>query len=218
MNLSAYESQSLNHNFGTDVDELVKIKEASKINLSRTRIALLDAGVKVISNGELIHLPNLDVAAFQRCNNQEFSWEVEYKDGSILKQFDGNERHDYSHINHAELKEIRWISNFADDTSNKEKRVVFTMDWATGTFSLLNGGVLQFCRAAFGKGYIPGANQKLILKMVKRQSVSVDISSQQQGEVTLYNRYLLGWEDTALKAKTLFCVEPNGYVHLWHEQ
>lgn len=213
MNTQAYQSVPSNHNFGLEVDDMIKRKEEAKLTLMRSKLVLLDMGVKALVDGQLIHLPNLDVEAYKKCANQEFAWEAEYLDGSVLKQFGDGKQHHYGNIDQAQLKEIRWVSNFSDDTSNADKRVILTLDWKTGTFSLLNGFVMQDIRALFGEGQ--EGDKKLILKMVKRQSVSVDIQTQVQGEALFYNRYLLGWE--VADTKRLLCIEPNGYVHLWHE-
>lgn len=215
MNTQAISSQPLDHNYGTDVDELIRIKEGAKLTIVKSRLALLDTGVKILSNGsDLICLPNLDIDAYKRCNFQEFYWEVEYEDGSILKQFDsGKERH-YGNIEQDKLKTVRWVSNFTEDTDNQDKRVIFTLDWQSGTFSLLNGFVPQEIRQEFGAFKEWQDGKKLILKTIKRNSTAVNLQTQAQGQVYLYNRYLLGYENETVKH--FFCLEPNGFVHQWY--
>lgn len=217
MNIQAYESMPANHNFGLEIDSLIKIKEEAKLSLVRSKMLLLDAGAKTLIGETLIHLPNLDVEKYKKCRNQEFSWEVEYREGLTLKQFDGKKEYHYGSISQSALKKIKFVSNFTEETSNLEKRVVLTLDWVTGTWNLLNGFASKDVRALFDIPFPEGANPKLILKAVNRASATVDIQAETQADVVLYNRYLLGWEDVKLNKKVLFCIEPNGYVHLWHQ-
>jgi hypothetical protein len=177
-------------------------------------MSLLEAGVKTIVDSHLVHLPNLDVDKFSKCNNQEFVWEAEYEDGNIVRQFDDSKQNNYADINQEKLKSIKWISLFSDETSNDNKSVVVTLDFKTRSFSVLNGFIRQDAREFLGYSSDIKSKAKLILKMIKRQSVNVDLNTQEQGEVTIYNRYVLGWEDDEGN-KVSFCIEPNGYVHLW---
>jgi hypothetical protein len=171
-------------------------------------------GAKTFTNGELSALPNLDVEKYEKCRNQEFVWEAEYDDGSVLKQFDGAKQHHYGNIEQEKLKLIRWVSLFVVDTSNVDKRVIVSLDWKTGLWSFYNGIVSQELRAMVANGFSLD-KPKLILKMVKRESAGVGFPGAVVNEITRYNRYILGWE--AGGNKVILCTEPNGYTHLWHE-
>ena len=210
-----YSQKPIDYNFGLDVDDMIRLRETSKFNLTSAKMALLNAGVKTITDGILQALPNLDVEKYEKCNFQEFSWEAEYEDGSVLKQFEGAKQHHYGNIEQDKLKTLRWVSHFVVETSNEDKRVIVTLDWKTGLWSFYNGLVLQEVKAAVAEGFPAGITPKLILKMVKRESSGVGFPGAAVSEVTRYNRYILGWE--AGDTKVLLCVEPNGYIHFWHD-
>ncbi len=206
----------INYNHGLDVDEAIRLRETSRYNLTQAKMTLLKMGVKTVSEGHLQALPNLDVEKYEKCCFQEFSWEAEYEDGSVLKQFEGAKQHHYGNIEQDKLKLIRWVSHFVTDTSNEEKRVLVTLDWKTGLWSFFNGFVPQEVKAAVAEGFAGEIKPKLILKMVKRESASVGFPGNAVNELTRYYRYILGWEGG--DKKIILCVEPNGYTHLWHEQ
>lgn len=210
-----YSTLPSQHNFGQDIDDAIRVRESSKYNLSVAKMKLLELGAKTFSGGELVaSLPNLDVEEYLRCNYQEFQWEAVMRDGSVLKQFQGDKQHHFGHIDQKELVELRWVSNFTTDTSNQEKRVVVALNWTTGKFTFTNGLALGEVRNVSDAGF-PEGERKLILKMVKRESTGVSFQDGDASEVTRYNRYILGWE--AGDQKVILCVEPNGYTHLWHQ-
>lgn len=196
------------HNYGQLVDTLLQIKMRSRMDLTRSNIDLLELGAKTFTQDGVSCLPNLDLEKYLACNYQEFVWEAEYQDGTILKQFQGDRQHHFGHIDQDKLKFLRWVSLFTVDTSNADKRVIVTLDWETGKFSFYNGLVGQETRTIGDKGF-SGEKPKLVLKMVKRESSTVGIDSSSGGEVVRFNRYLLGYEGA------MICVEPNGNIHLW---
>lgn len=213
-----YSQKPKDFNFGLDVDEAIRLRETSRYNLTQAKMALLKMGVKTVSDGQLNALPNLDVDKYTKSCNQEFSWEAEYEDGSILTQFEGAKQHHYGNIEQDKLKFIRWVSHFVAETSNTEKRVMVTLDWKTGLWSFVNGFVLQEVKGEVAEGFgvtTIDFRPKLILKMVKRESQGVEFPGSAVGEIARYYRYILGWE--AGDNKVILCVEPNGYTHLWHE-
>lgn len=203
------------HNFGEDIDNLIRIRENARYNFAKSKSELIDLGAKTYSNGVLTALPNLDVAKYEKCKYQEFCWEAEYTDGTVIKQFQGDKEHHFGDIDPLLLSTISWVSNFASDTSNLEKRVIVTLDWKTGKFIFMNGLALGEVRNVSDAGFpnIEG-EKKLILKMVKRESSGVSSGTDTISEMTRYYRYLLGWEFG--EEKIILCIEPNGYTHLWH--
>lgn len=212
-----YSNKPINYNFGLDIDELIRVRETSKYNLIQSKMTLLESGAKTITNGELSALPSLNKEEYIKCSNQEFYWEAEYKDGSILKQFEGTKQHHYGNIDFDKLKVIKWVSNFIVETSNVDKRIIISLDWESGSWSFYNGLVPQEVKNLLwdNNEFLVNDNKKLILKMVKRESQSVGFPSNTISETTRYYRYILGWESK--NKKIVLCIEPNGYTHLWHE-
>ena len=204
--------------YGKIVDSYIRTRDQAKIDLSKSRMGLLEMGVKTFKDDMLIHLPGLDVEKFEKCNGQEFYWEAEYKDGKILKQFDGAKQHHYGHIEQDKLKYFRWVSNFDYPTVNEEKRVIITLDFETGKFEFMNGVCPQDVRGEVYLGYPDSnimSNSKLILKVIKRTSTSFSFPENSVDEVSYYNRYLIGWEKG--ENKKILVIEPSGFIHLWHE-
>jgi len=202
-------------NYGKDVDELIKIRDNAKINLARSRMALLNMGVKTVMDGVMNYLPGLDVNKFEKCDSKEFYWEAEYEDGTILKQFDGGKQNHYGNIDQCRLRLFRWISNFNDETDNAEKRVIITLNFRTGLFDFLNGYVPQEVRGEVMNGFDQALRPKLIFKIINRASSCVNFEGKVD-EVCFYNRYLIGYEFSE-GVKLILCIEPNGFVHLWEE-
>lgn len=208
----------LNRNYGLDVDQHIKDRDAAKIKLSQARMGLLNMGVQVVQGENLFVNPTMNLKKFFASQNQEFSWEVEYENGDILRQFEGKEQHHYGNIDQKRLKEIRWVSLFDFETSNEERRVIATLNFKTGVFTFLNGFVPQDVRGQTYQEYPSGLKPKLILKMVKRTSTSVGFVDGSVEEIAYYNRYILGWEnlkESETIAKKVICIEPNGFIHLW---
>lgn len=205
------------HNFGENIDHLIRVRENARYNFAKSRLELIDLGAKTYSNGELMALPNLDLKKYEACKFQEFCWEAKYNDGTEIKQFQGSLEHHFGDLDQQRLSTISWISNFTSDTSNVEKRVIVTLDFKTGKFIFMNGLALGEVRNVSDAGFPVGieGEKKLILKMVKRESSGVSSGADAVSEITRYYRYLLGWEFGA--EKIILCVEPNGYTHLWHQ-
>lgn len=211
--------KEINYDYGKDVDSLIRIKDRAKIDLVKTKIALLEMGVKTEKDGLLTYLPGLNVQKYSDQGNQEFSWEAEYKDGTIIRQFEGKKQNHYGNIDQSKLKIFRWISAFDFATDNKEKKVIVSLDFETGKFEFLNSFCPQEVRAEIYQGYPGGVNPRLIMKMIKRTSVSQSYPEGKVDEVMYYNRYLIGWEstpDSPTRDKKILCLEPNGKTHFWH--
>jgi len=205
-----------NHDYGKDLGALIQVREKAAHDLRQAEKAIANLGAKVFMDGNLHALPNLDVQKYIDCQNQEFAWEATMEDGSFLMQFekDGTQHH-FGDIDQANLCFLAWISNFEQETSNKDRRVIVSLDFHNRHISVLNGRLDQETRAALDANPMP-LGAKLILKMVKRQSFAPSYTEANLGHTTLFNRYLLGWESA--DKKFLVCVEPNGLVHLWHHQ
>lgn len=213
------ETKPLNYDFGKDVDSLIRIKDRAKIDLVKSKIALLELGVKTEKDGVLSHLPGLNISKYSENQNQEFGWEAEYKDGSVVRQFEGKRQNHYGNIDQSKLKIFRWISNFDWATDSADKRVVVSLNFETGVFEFLNGSCPQEVRAETYQGFPGMVNPRLVMKIIKRTSVSQSYPEGKVDEVMYYNRYLIGYESTPespTKSKKILCVEPNGSVHFWH--
>lgn len=208
-------------NFGLCVDEFVSGLEKAKYELRKNRIGLLDHGVKIVdANGYVMSSPGLDVMRYMRCGGQEFAWEAEYADGSVVRQFEEEgAQHHFGDIDQTRLRFFRWVSNFVTETDNVEKRAIVTLDFKSQTWAFLNAFVKQETRGeipVIPPGFVP----KLIMKMVKRQSAGAGVGDA-DAERYLYNRYIVGFEaaeSSPVPGKVLLCVEPNGYVHFWHDK
>ena len=208
--------QPIDHNFGKDVDTFLQARDQARVVLQESMSNLLETGAKVFMGGTVIGLKGMTADLYHACNNQEFSWEAEYKDGTIVKQFDNGVQHHFGDIDQGKLKMFRWMSLFNVETSNADKRVIVTLDFETGLWSFYNAFLTQEMRAVLLPPINAGDKPKLIMKMVKRQSVTVAMTTMNpNGEVVLFTRYIIGWEVGA--TKVLLCIEPNGLVHLWHD-
>lgn len=210
----------INRDYGKDIDAAVRSRDTAKMDLIKSRIFLLNAGVKTYKDGQLNHLPGLDINKFIECGNQEFSWEAEMKDGRIVRQFEGKKQNHYGVIDQRELKIFRWVSHFSYETSNEETRVIVSLNFDEGKFEFTNGFVPQDVRAAVIAGLPQGCAPKLIMKIIRRTSTSLAFPNGDVDEVCYYNRYLIGWETTKespVQEKQILCIEPNGFVHLWTE-
>ncbi len=211
-------NEDMKKDFGKDVESLIRICDQAKMDLTKSRMGLLEMGVKVVKDGVLAHLPGLDIGKYEKCNNQEFYWEAEFKDGRILKQFEGSKQFHYGHIDQSQLKLFRWVSNFSYQTANEDKRVIVTLDFETGKFSFHNGMCPQEVRGEVESGYPVGEFvPKLILKVVRRTSTSLSYPDGEIDEVAYYNRYLIGWEnsqESKVAGKRILVIEPNGFIHL----
>lgn len=214
---SIISDKPLNRDYGKDIDSFIRVRDTAKMDLMKSRMFLLNAGVKTYKDGDLIYLPGLNVNKFIECANQEFYWEAEMKDGKVIRQFEGKKQNHYGNIDQGQLKIFRWVSNFSYETSNEETRVIVSLDFETGKFEYINGFIPQEIRAEVISGYPQGLMPKLIMKVIKRTSTSLSYPDGAIDEVCYYNRYLIGWE-IPQKEKKILCIEPNGFVHLWTEE
>ena len=157
-------------NINKKLDELLNTRNKAMVDYARSTNELIDLGVKIKDrSSENITLP----VSFQKyldkytISNVEFEWEVEYTDGKILKQFEGEEKRNFSHINKEKLKKISFISNFDWPSESKETRVIASLNWDTGLFEFHNGFVSQDVRAEACMNPLQG-KKKLILFTRKR--------------------------------------------------
>lgn len=218
MNYEYIKQGDLNRNYGVDIDNHIKVRDRAKLDLSQSRTGLINMGAQLVIGDQLFCTPSMDMRKFFACNNQEFSWEAEYEDGTLLKQFSGKEQLHYGNIDQSKLKEIRWVSNFDYETANTEKRVIISLNFKTGVFTFTNGFAPQEIRGISFQEFKAGFVPKLVLKMIKRTSTSVGFIDGNVEEVMYYNRFLLGWESaqgSAYVEKKVLCIEPNGFVHSW---
>lgn len=206
---------SVNRNFGEDIDRLISVLQGAQRDIVLAQSALLTAGVKSVKDGQMNYMPGLNVERFFACGNQEFYWEAEYLDGTVIRQYEGKVQKNFAHIDQSKLKLVRWVSNFDGETDSAERRVIVSLDFIAGTFEFTNGFVPQEVRGELLKvaGVGPDA-PKLILKMVKRMSTSLTFPSGGVDTLFHYRRYLIGFEGAG--RKVVLCVEPNGFTHLWH--
>ncbi len=143
---------------------------------------------------------------------EEFEWEVLYKDGSTLRQYDIAGVNHYGNIKQEEVKRVRLISNFEAQNDNADRRVIVTLDWETGKFDILNGQVSPEERNFLASTGEAGTKKLILFKRV-RFGQTMDISNEKPmptGEVYFYKRYYIGYE-TETK-KVLLCAYPNGQI------
>jgi hypothetical protein len=211
-----YTQEILNKDFGKEIDSLLQTKQTAKMNLATSTMELLQMGVKTIKGGTMSALPGLNVDEFNRCGQQEFSWESEDNHGKVLPQFQGAKQNHFGDIDQSKLSKFRWVSNFYCETDNTDKRAIIELDFLTGKFNFMNGFVPQEVRAKVDDIFPAGESPKLILKVIKRESSAVSFPEGTVSETYKYNRYLIGWETKS--RKVILCVEPNGFVHFWYNK
>ena len=209
-------TQDVNRDFGKDITSALRIRDTAKRDLAQSRMYLTDMGVKSLKDGNWTFIPGLNLKKFQQCNNQEFTWEAEMKDGSVVRQFGDKEDKNFSHIDQVNLKFFRWVSNFDYDTDNTEKRVIISLNFETGEFEFLNGYVPQSVRGDVINSVVPTGERSLVMKIIRRTDTAVNQADGRTDEVTYYNRYLIGCSFPTGE-KRILCIEPNGLVHLWHD-
>ena len=143
---------------------------------------------------------------------EEFEWEVYYKDGTVLRQYDIGGVNHYGNIRQENVKRIRYVSNFEGENDNADRRVVLTLDWETGKFDVLNGQVSPEDRNLLASTGEAGTKKLILFKRVRfGQTMDVGVETPMPtGEVYFYKRYFLGYETE--KNKVLICLYPNGRV------
>jgi len=212
-------------NINKKIDELLKTRQDAMVNYARSTSDLIDMGVKIKNKEtEDTTLP----ASFQNyldkynISNLEFEWEAKYKDGSVLRQFEGEEQRNFSHINQENLASISFISNFNwPSEAGRDPRVIIRLNWETGLFEFSNGFASQDVRTKSCMNPLTG-NKKLILFTRKRFSASNgEINDQYkeffpfEDEVFYYNRFILGYETEAgMKA---LIISPNGSIEIFEK-
>lgn len=207
-----------NLTFGEKVDNLIKDRDKGTVMVTQANIKLIEMGVKTLRGNQVVsYLSGLDVERYKECANQEFFWYAEYTDHTVLYQFMDGKQFSFKDIDFSKLKSIGWYSNFTVHTDNDRKDVYLKLNWLDGTFEMYNGHAEPETRSLFIEKYPEGFKPKLILKAVKRQSVTYTYPSGSVDTTSLYNRYILGYEqeaETEPQFKNLFCIEPNGFIHV----
>ncbi len=205
------------------IDELLNIRQNAMVNYARSTNDLIDLGVKIKDKKtDSVTLPSSFAKYLDKYNisNLEFEWEVKYKDGSILKQFEGEEQRNFSHIDQERIESISFISNFDwPSEADKDPRIIARLNWNTGLFEFQNGFISQDVKTIACMNPIPG-NKKLILFARKRFSASNGEINEQykeffhfEDEVFYYNRFILGYEtENGMKA---IIIGPNGKINIF---
>ena len=210
-------------NINKKLDELLNTRNKAMVDYARSTNELINLGIKIKNRGnDDITLP----ISFKKyldkysISNLEFEWEVEYNDGTILKQFEGEEKRNFSHINKEKLKRISFISNFDWPSDSKETRVIASLNWETGLFEFNNGFASQEVRAEACMNPLQG-KKKLILFTRKRFSASNGEINEEykeffpfEDETFYYNRFVLGYETEF--GKKIIVVNPNGIIDIFN--
>jgi len=212
-------------NINKKIDELLQIRQDAMVNYARSTSSLIDLGVK-IKNKETddTTLPASFEPFLDKYNisNLEFEWEVRYKDGSVLRQFEGTDERKFSQINLEKIESVSFISNFNwPSEAGTDPRIIVTLDWETGLFTFRNGFASQDVRAVACMNPLEG-EKKLILFAKKRfSSSSGEINDQYreffpfEDEIFYYNRFILGYEtNSGIKA---LIISPNGNIDIFEK-
>lgn len=214
---SVISGKDVRYNYSHDVDEALMGKQRALMNLAVAQAKILAMGVKVFEGDTVGHLPGLMLSRYLDNNRQEFEWEAEYEDGTVIKQFeDGKPQLHFGNIDQSKLKEFRWVSNFLWETDNADRRVVVTLMFKEGLFKVHNGFVHPDARPFMETLLPPKELPKLIMKIVKQEKASTGFPLGKISSVNLFNRYIIGVEGSDIKK--ILCVEPNGFIHVWHGQ
>jgi len=207
------------------IDALLKIRQEGMYNYSKCTRELIDMGVKIghKNTGDLT-IPGVFEPYLEKYNksNMEFEWEVMDKDGTILKQFDGDIQHSFKDIKLDSMQSIAFISNFNWPTDNKEHRVIVRLNWETGLFELMNGFAPAEVREELCSNP-PVGIKKLILFTRKRFSSTYGEVNEKypeffpmKDEFLYYNRFVIeyevegGWNKIAI-------IDPTGIISLFEK-
>lgn len=207
------------------IDELLKKRQEGMFNFTRATNELVAMGVKIgkRSSGEIL-VPNSYQPLIEKFNhsNLEFEWQVNYSDGSVLRQFENEIQHNFQDIDQSRIKNIEYISNFIWQTDMAEKRIIVRLNWETGKFEFLNGFASQEVRAKCCIEPLNG-EKKLILFARKRLSSSAGEAKNEYSEFAsmldeffFYNRFILGYE-VKTGEKMAVIIEPNGDIKLFED-
>ena len=206
------------------IDELLQKRQDGMVNFAESTKKLIDLGVKIANPEGEISVPSFFEQFLDKYNNSnlEFEWEVIYKDGSRLRQYDGEDQHNFGNIKLDEVKSVSYISNFAWQTDNQDQRVIVTLNMETGLFTINNGFCPQEVLAEIAVNEIK-EDKKLILFTRKRQSSSMgDVSDEVRqyfpsvGESFFYNRFILGFETPSGYMRAVI-IDPNGNISLFNK-
>jgi len=205
------------------IDELLRKRQEGMFNFSEATKGLLSMGVKIgkRSTGDITvpesYEPYLDKFNF---SNLEFEWQVNYTDGTILRQFEGEIQHNFKDIDHTKIKNVEYISNFGWQTDMDEKRIIVRLNWETGMFEFLNGFASQEVKTKCCMNPLTG-EKKLILFSRKRLSQAQGEARSElrefvdmMDEFFFYNRFILGYEVPGGE-KIAVIIEPNGDIKLF---
>ncbi len=213
------------NNINKQIDTLLQKRQQGMLDYSNSTHELVELGVKIGNkiDGDLT-IPSSFQPYLDKYNvsNLEFEWEAEYNDGSKIKQFEGDEEHNFSHIDQAKLKNIAFVSNFNWPTDNIEKRIIVRLNWITGMFELMNGFASQEVKNRICLEEIEG-EKKLILFTRKRMSSAQGYIGEKNAnlipmmeEVFYYNNFILGYEVSGVGKKVVI-IRPNGIIELFEE-
>lgn len=206
------------------IDELLQKRQDAMVNFAESTKKLLDIGVKIASPEGEISVPSFFEKYIDKYSNSnlEFEWEVIYKDGSRLRQFEDGDQHNFANIKLDQIKSVSYISNFSWQTDNAERRVIVTLDMETGLFNIMNGFCPQEVLAEIAVNEIK-EDKKLILFARKRQSSSMgDVSDEVRqyfpsvGESFFYNRFILGFETPSGHMRAVI-IDPNGNINIFQK-
>lgn len=204
------------------IDGLLQKRQQGFFDYVESTKALLEMGVKFGNHktNEISVPPNFNkyLAHFSR-SNAEFEWLVEYKDGTKLAQFEGDNQHNFKHIDKSQIKTISYISNFDWSSDMADKRVTVRLNWETGLFEFLNGFASQEVRAECCMNPIPG-EKKLILIQRKSIGSSAGLIADEQAadllnEYYRYNRFIIGYEVAGKKKAVI--IDPTGVIDIFEK-
>jgi len=212
-------------NINEKIDNLLKIRQDAMFNYARSTNDLIDLGVKIKNKeDENITLPASFSKYLEKYNisNLEFEWEVKYKDGSVLRQFEGTEQRNFSHIDQERLASISFISNFDwPSEAGQDPRIIVRLNWETGLFEFQNGFASQDVRATACMNPLEGEKKLILFSRKRFSSSNGEINDQYkeffpfEDEVFYYNRFILGYE-TKSGTKALI-IDPNGNIAIFEK-
>jgi hypothetical protein len=207
------------------IDSLLKIRQDAMFNYARSTSELIDLGVK-IKNKEtddtIVPVSFEQYLDKYNISNLEFEWEAKYKDGSVLRQFEGEEQRNFSHIDQERLASISFISNFNwPSEEGRDPRIIVRLNWETGLFEFQNGFISQDVRSVACMNPLEGEKKLILFSRKRFSSSNGEINNQYkeffpfEDEVFYYNRFILGYE-TKTGTKALI-INPNGNIEIFEK-
>ena len=207
-----------------EIDGLLQSRKNAVLEYTNSTKRLIGMGVKFgqASTGE-IEVPESFTPYLGKyeISEMEFEWEVVYTDGSVLRQFEGEDTHSFKDIDLSRIKSVAYISNFNWPSDNRDSRVTVRLNCETGKFEFNNGFIDQESLAYIND--IPGGERKLVLFSRKRKDFSAVNGDkdtpleflQMIDETVFYNRFVLGYETPA--GKRILIISPNGKINLFEK-